>query len=374
MEIEPFTIAMSDRDLDDLRGRLERTRWPAPLPVADGAGVSVPYLRQLLDYWRNGFDWRAREADLNALPHYRARVGDVRVHFVHRRGVGPDPLPLVLTHGWPSAFTEMVRILPLLTNPGDHGGDPADAFDVVVPSLPGYGFSDPMPGLTGGAFSRTARLWHELLTEGLGYALYGAAGWDLGAAVSNRLGVLAPESVVGMYVPGIWKDPDDGRPLTEEERAFVERRDAFGAAHGAYAAMQSTRPQTLTYGLHDSPAGLAAWIVEKYRDWSDCDGDVERRFGKDELLTLLSIYWLTGTVGTSFLPYHDREQTPLPRIEVPVGVGVFPADLPSPPRSWVERSCHVVHWTRFPRGGHFPAAEEPELLAADLRAFFRPLR
>jgi pimeloyl-ACP methyl ester carboxylesterase len=268
----------------------------------------------------------------------------------------------------------MLKLVPLLTDPAAHGADPADAFEVVVPSLPGYGFSDhrAQPGI--GLFASVARLWNRLMTEGLGYKRYGSCGWDLGAAVSNRLGAMFPNAVAGIYGPGIWSAPDDGPPFDAGERAFIDRRNRWIAEEGAYAAMQSTRPQTLAYALTDSPVGLAGWIIEKFRAWSDCGGVVEHRFSKDELLTTITIYWVTGTIGSSFLPYFERDSEPLGRIRVPTAVAVFPHDLPSPPRSWVERACNVQHWVEMPRGGHFPAAEEPELLAEDIRRFFRPLR
>ncbi len=375
MRVESCTINIGDEIMADLRARLAGTRWPEPLPVAGWqAGTESGYLRELVRYWREDFDWPARQRYLNSFSHFTAAIEGTRIHFVHQRGAGPQPLPLVLTHGWPNCFTEMLKLVPLLTDPGAHGGDPADAFDVVVPSLPGYGFSDhpARPGM--GLFVTMAGYWHALMTDGLGYQRYGTCGWDLGAAVSNRLGAMYPEAVIGMYGPGIWRAPEGGAPFTAEELAFIERRDRFAAEGGAYAAIQSTKPQTLAYGLTDSPAGLAAWMVEKFRDWSDCEGVVERRFSEDELLAIITIYWATRTIGSSFLPYFETDTQPLGRISVPTAVAVFPADLPSPPRSWVERTCNVQHWTEMPRGGHFPAAEEPELLAEDVRAFFRRLR
>jgi microsomal epoxide hydrolase len=376
VRVESYLIAVAEEGLNDLRSRLARTRWPAQLPVtSSAAGTELGYLKELVQYWLAEFDWQSRERSLNSVPQFTAAVEDgMRIHFVHQRGVGPNPFPLVITHGWPSCFAEMLKLAPLLTDPAAHGGDPADAFDVVVPSLPGYGFSDcpTQPGM--GLFVSMARLWNRLMTEALGYTRYGSCGWDLGAAVSNRLGAMFPNAVAGIYGPGIWSVPEGGRPFDSDERAFIERRDRWIADDGWYAAIQSTRPQTLAYGLTDSPVGLAAWMTEKFRAWSDCGGVVERRFSKDELLTTITIYWVTGTIASSFLPYFERDSEPLGRISVPTAVAVFPKDLPSPPRSWVERTCNVRHWIEMPRGGHFPAAEEPELLAEDLRRFFRPLR
>jgi pimeloyl-ACP methyl ester carboxylesterase len=256
VQVEPYTIAVAEEVLTDLRSRLARTRWPASLPVsAWEAGTEPGYLRELLQYWLGEFDWQAQQRYLNSFPQFTAAVDSSRIHLVQQRGVGPNPFPLMITHGWPSCFAEMLKLVPLLTDPAAHGGDPADAFDVVVASLPGYGFSDrPTPGM--GLFVSVARLWHWLLTAGLRYQRYGTCGWDFGAAVSNRLGAMFPNSVAGMYGPGIWHAPDDGPPLDADERAFIERRDRWIAEEGAYAGMQATRPQTLAYGLTDSPVGL----------------------------------------------------------------------------------------------------------------------
>ncbi len=400
MEAEPFEIRATAEALDDLRARLGRTRWPDEVADAGwGQGTDLAYLEELVAYWADGFDWRAQEERLNSLAQFRATVDGFGLHFVHERGRGPDPLPLVLTHGWPSTFFEFHRIVPLLTDPGSHGGDPADAFDVVVPSLPGYGFSD-RPQEAG--FSRRIPgLWVRLM-EGLGYTRFGAHGVDVGCSVCNLLGLWHPDRIVGIHVtypaePYI----GPGAPgLSEREWEFLNGRPGGQEAEGGYTHIQRTKPQTLSYGLNDSPAGLAGWIVEKFRAWSDCDGDVEKRFGKDELLTNLTIYWLTETIGSSFRVYRDwalgaesnpyawegRDEVPRgvasrplaldERIGVPSAVALFPADPPSGmPREWAERSyADLRRFSRMPRGGHFPAMEEPELLAQDIRAFFRPLR
>jgi pimeloyl-ACP methyl ester carboxylesterase len=380
VRVEPYLIDVTEEVLTDLRSRLAHTRWPAPLPHTGWtAGTDLGYLREFVEYWLGEFDWQARQRYLNSFPQFTAAVDGMRIHFIHQRGVGPNPFPLVITHGWPSCFAEMLKLVPLLTDPAAHGGDPADAFDVVVPSLPGYGFSDrpTKPGM--GLFLSIARLWHRLVTEGLGYQRYGSCGWDLGAAVSNRLAAMFPDVVAGMYGPGIWRAPDNGPPWNADERAFIERRDRWIAERGAYAAMQSTRPQTLAYGLTDSPVGLAAWMIEKFRAWSDCDGVIERSFTKDQLLTNVMVYWITRTATSSARIYWEmrqagRDAIPQSRITVPTGIANYPAEVTKMPRAWVEHRYNVTHWVDQPRGGHFAAMEVPDLFVQDVREFFRSVR
>jgi len=380
---KPFTVNIAEEVLDDLGSRLARTRWPEPLPGSGWAyGVDLDYLRELVDYWRGAFDWRAQERWLNTFPQFTTELDGQTVHFVHQRGRGPRPLPLVLTHGWPSSYVELLKLVPLLTDPAAHGGDHNDSFDVVVPSLPGYAFSGrpPRPGLV--TARRMADLWARLLRDCLGYARFGAQGQDIGAAVSISLAAQHPELVVGIHLPGVLTFPPQDRPLSQEGHAFLARQQRFRDDEAGYAHQQGTYPQTLAYGLTDSPAGLAAWIVDKFRAWSDGDGDVERRFSKDELLTTVTIYWVTGSINSSFLFYyfyydsrHDPEPPQAVHVDVPVGVALFPKENPvTGPREWAEQTYNIARWTKMPRGGHFPAAEEPELLAAELQAFFRPLR
>jgi pimeloyl-ACP methyl ester carboxylesterase len=383
LDVERFTIRISDEQLDDLRSRLRGVRWPKP-PAGVGwdDGADLAFVQRLAGYWRDQFDWRAQEARLNRLPQYMATVDGERIHFVHCRGNGPEPLPLVITHGWPGSFVEMERIIPLLTDPGSHGGDPADAFHVVAPSLPGYGGS-PAPANTGVNTRRIAQLW-RMLMEGLGYPRFGAQGGDIGAGVSMWLARQFPEELIGAhlnYIPGSYKPPlgADSPPVAADEQAHLDRVADWAAAEGAYAHLQGTKPQTLAYALTDSPVGLAAWIVEKFRTWSDCEGDVERVFGLDALLTDISLYWFGDAVNASLRLYKENRSSPLAfepgeRVTPPLGVAVFPHELPTPPRSWVERAFDVRRWTLMPRGGHFAALEQPELLAEDIRAFFRPLR
>lgn len=327
----------------------------------------------MLAHWRDGFDWRAVEARLNRLPQYRARVQDHTIHFVHQRGAGPDPMPLVLTHGWPGSFLEMEAIIPLLADPGAHGADPRDSFHVVAPSLPGFGYSSP-PTHTGTGPFETAGLWAELMT-GLGYPRFGAQGGDIGAGVSAWLGQRFPEQVIGMhlnYIPGSFRPPlADGEQLADDEQDFLRRAADFLEREGAYARLQGTKPHTLAVGLHDSPAGLAAWITEKFQAWSDGPIDL------DTLLTNISLYWFTGSIGASFRMYVEGRARPMAlttRVAPPLDVALFPCELPMPPRSWVARSFDVRQWNTMPAGGHFAALEQPAMLAEEIRAFFRPLR
>ena len=380
MAAQPFTVHVPDDVLDDLRARLARTRWPDEIPGSD-YGSNLAYIRELVDYWRTDFDWRAQERAINAFAHFRANVDGDGIHFIHERGKGPGPMPIVITHGWPSTFFEMVKLIPLLTDPAGHGGDPADSFDVVAPSMPGYGFSSHTTR-RGVDPAAVADVWARLMTENLGYERFGAHGGDWGASVTASLGFSYPDRLVGIHVTSASVMPYLGpgaRELSEAERAFLEEREQWQQDEGGYAHIQGTKPQTLSYGLNDSPAGLAAWIVEKFRTWSDCDGDVERRFTKDELLTTVTIYWATQTIGSSTRLYYERRRNQWSmgqgeRIRVPCAVASFPVEISHPPREWAERSYNVVRWTEMPWGGHFAALEEPELLAEDIRAFFRPLR
>jgi pimeloyl-ACP methyl ester carboxylesterase len=377
---EPFVTRTAPAALEDLRARLLATRWPdAPRDAGWSLGTDLAYLRELVAYWADEFDWPAQEAALARLPRFRVSLGGLGIHFVHVRAVSPagPVLPLVLCHGWPDSFWRYTKVIPLLTDPGAHGADPADAFDVVVPDMPGYGYSDrPNPPLTTVA---VAGLWAELM-DVLRYPRFGAAGGDIGSGVSRYLGLDHPDRVVAVHrmdagLPIFAGDPAD---LAPEERAYLQAAAAWGAAEGAYGAMHRTKPQTAAFGLNDSPAGLAAWIVEKLRAWSDCDGDVERRFTKDEILTNVTLYWLTETIGSSMRMYHanaaiDPAQY-VRRVEVPSGFSFFPGDISCPPRAWLERTANVVRVTEPPRGGHFAPLEEPQLYAEELRAFFRPYR
>jgi pimeloyl-ACP methyl ester carboxylesterase len=380
MHVKPFRSDVPEGVLDDLRRRLAHARWPDALHGAGWTyGADLDFMRSLAAYWRDTFDWRAQERRLNLWPQFRAEVGGLGVHFIHARGKGPEPWPLVVTHGWPGSVFELLELIPLLTDPGAHGADPADAFDVVAPSLPGFGFSD-RPARGGMSPAATADLWAALM-ELLGYARFGAQGGDFGAGVATWLGLRHPRRLTGIhlnYVPGSFR-PRVAGELSEAERRFQDERDAWYQAEGGYAHEQATKPQTLAFGLHDSPVGLCAWIVEKFHGWSDCGGEVGRRFSDDELLANVTLYWVTETIHSSLRYYVESSRTPLvlaagQRVEVPCGFARFPLEAPSPPREWVERGYDVRRWTEMPRGGHFAAMEEPRLLAEDLRAFFRPLR
>jgi pimeloyl-ACP methyl ester carboxylesterase len=378
---EPFTLQTGSAALEDLRARLRATRWPdSPEDAGWSFGTDIDYLRELVAYWADGFDWPAQEAALARLPHFRVPLGGLGIHFVHARAVAPTGpvLPLVLCHGWPDSFWRYTKVVPLLTDPGAHGGDPADAFDVVVPDMPGYGYSDLPTGLPLDSIA-VAGLWAELM-DVLGYERFGAVGGDIGSGVSRYLALDHPERVAAVHridsgLPVFNGDPAD---LAPEERAFLAESTAWGVTEGAYAAMHRTKPQTAAVGLTDSPAALAAWIVEKLRAWSDCDGDVERRFTKDEILTNVTIYWLTGTIGSSMRMYRANGAIPAEqharRVEVPSGFTLFPGDTVHAPRAWLDRVANVVRVTEPPRGGHFAPFEEPQVYAQELREFFRPYR
>jgi pimeloyl-ACP methyl ester carboxylesterase len=378
---EPFTRQATPAELADLRARLRATRWPdTPADAGWSLGTDLDYLRELVAYWADGFDWPAREAALARLPRFRVPLGGHQVHFVHARAVAPagPVLPLVLSHGWPDSFWRYTKVIPLLTDPGAHGADPADAFDVVVPDLPGFGYSDRPAGPALDSVAVAGR-WAELM-DLLGYPRFGAAGGDLGSHVSRYLGLNFPDRVVGVHRTdaGVPVFTGQRAELTPEEDAWLDTVAAWGATEGAYAAMHRTKPQTAAVGLTDSPAGLAAWIVEKLRAWSDCGGDIERAFTRDEILTNITIYWLTGTIGSAMRMYRANAAIPpaqhARRVEVPSGFALFPGDLIRPPRAWLARTTNVVRVTEPQRGGHFAPFEQPELYARELREFFRPYR
>lgn len=381
--IIPFRSAVPASDVADLRNRLMQLRWPDPLESEgwqDGANLS--YMRKLVDYWLNDFDWPAEESRLNRMPQFMASVDGQDIHFLHHRGTGPDPFPIIMTHGWPGSFLEMEKIVPLLTDPVTYGGDPADSFDVIVPSLPGFGFS-PGPTAPGMNSQRVSELWARLMA-GLGYGRFGAQGGDIGAGVSTWLARLFPDRVAGFhlnYIPGGMRPylADGDGPLSKAEQEFLTIGSAWSAEEGAYAALQSTKPQTLAFSLTDSPVGLAAWITEKFWAWSDCDGDLEALIPLNVLLRDISLYWFGQTIDASLRIYEENRANPLvfeamERIRPPMGMALFPKELPTPPRSWVERVCDVRQWNTMPRGGHFAALEQPDLLAREIRTFFRPLR
>lgn len=378
MSIRPFQIAVLDEALEDLHRRLRGVRWPVTMPgTAWSEGTDLDFLQRLVSRWRDTFDWRASETRLNQLPHFMADVEGEPIHFIHQRGVGPDPMPLVLTHGWPGSFLEMEAVIPMLTDPARFGGDPRDAFHVVVPSLPGYAFS-PAPQSPGMGPLAIAHRWASLMRS-LGYERFVAQGGDWGASVSMWLADQYPERVAGLhlnFIPVTYQPviDDTQPPLTAEENAYQRNFAEWAEREGAYARIQRTKPQTLAFALADSPVGLAAWIAEKFVGWSDCDGELERAIALDTLLENISMYWFTGSIGSSFRLYLESHRRPLRfaaghRVVPPVGVAHFAGELPMPPRSYVQRVFDVRRWTRHPHGGHFAALEVPEAFAADLRKF-----
>ncbi|SDL22035.1 epoxide hydrolase family protein [Nonomuraea jiangxiensis] len=376
-KINPFRIDIPQADLDDLRDRLARTRWPDELPGTGWSyGVPSSYAKELAEYWQTAYDWRKHETALNEYPQFTTEIDGQNIHFLHVRSPEPDAIPLILTHGWPGSIAEFMKIIGPLTDPGAHGGDPADAFHVVAPSLPGFGFSGPTRE-TGWSPRRVARAWAELMSR-LGYDRYGAQGGDTGAVVSPELGRVAPDKVIGVHVNGALGfptfQPDELEGLTEAEQArlaLYTDQDSSG-----YAMIQSTRPQTLAFGLHDSPAGQLAWIVEKFKEWTDPAHDLpEEAVDRDQMLTDVTIYWLTGTAGSSARLYKEGAADwgqPVEKSEVPTGVAVFPGDAAI--RRIAEREHNVLHWSEFDRGGHFAAMEAPDLLVTDIRTFFRLVR
>jgi pimeloyl-ACP methyl ester carboxylesterase len=367
-------IEVGDAELADLRARLRATRWAEPCPAAGWeAGTDGAELRRLVGRWASGYDWRAHEAAINALPSHFADLDGTPVHYLRYDGERPDALPIVLTHGWPSTFLELTALAERLAAPSRFGGRAEDAFTVIVPSLPGFAFSPQRPGL-GGA-EQTHDLWHRLMRDQLGFERYAAHGGDLGAGVTSRLAEAHPEAVVGIHLLAA-AAPADPAGLTPEEEDYLASVAAWQEREGGYLHQQSTRPLSLAPALADSPAGLLAWIVEKYRAWSDCGGELSTRFSDDFVLTQVSLYWFTGTISTSFRPYYEHAHgltRRVRRVEVPTALAVFPADLSRPPRGWAERTYNLVRYTRMPRGGHFAAHEEPALLAEDITAFFREL-
>ena len=379
---KPFTFRVTDEAIADLRERLARTRFPDQAPDAPWAfGTDVGYMRELVDYWRDGFEWRRQEDRLNAFAQYTVPLQGIDLHFLHAQGTGPAPMPLLLLHGWPGSVFEFLDIIPRLADPARFGGDPADAFTVVVPSLPGFGLSF-APGQRRFSADAMAACLAELMTGILGYERFGAQGGDWGAFVASRLGYAHADALVGVHLNflPLSRDPSMVADPTPEERRYLDDLAAWLKEEGAYQAIQGTRPQTLAFALTDSPAGLAAWIVEKFRAWSDCGGDIETVFTKDRILANIALYWFTGAIGSSFWPYYARQHGPWPvpegaTVDVPTGYAGFPREILRPPRSLAARTfTDMRRWETMPRGGHFAAMEAPEALADEVRAFFRPLR
>lgn len=383
MQIQPFTINIPQASLDDLRDRLARTRWPDELPgVGWSYGVSLGYLKELAEYWRTAYDWRTWEARLNALPQFTTEIDGENIHFLHVRSPEPDALPLILTHGWPGSVAEFLDVIGPLSNPRAHGGDPADAFHLVIPSIPGFGFSGPTHA-TGWTTDRIAQAWAELMRR-LGYQRYGAQGGDFGAIVAPALGRIASDQVVGVHVnaatvgfiPYEEVPADELASFTDAEKARLERLGRFMSEGNGYFQIQATRPQTLAYGLSDSPAGQLAWIVDKFKEWTFPSADLpESAIDRDHMLTNVMLYWLTGTAGSSARLYYENMHSgawgeqPGP---TPTGVAAFAEDVAI--RRYAEYGNNIVHWSDFERGGHFAAMEAPDLLVEDIQTFFRRFR
>jgi microsomal epoxide hydrolase len=378
--IVPFTIAVPDAVLTDLNDRLARTRFPDEIEGSGWEyGTNLSYLRELVTYWRTRFDWRAQERRLNQMPQFTTRIDGIDVHFIHQRSARANAIPLVFVHGWPGSIVEVTKIIGPLTDPAAHGGRPEDSFHVVALSLPGYGFSG-KPKQSGISNRRIAGIIAQLMAR-LGYTRYGAQGGDWGGFIIRQLGLVDSDHLLGLHSnmcaagapPGA--DPNAGVPPEELKR--VEAARARSANETAYSQLHGTKPQTLAYSLNDSPAGLAAWIVEKFRTWSDSGGDVEKRFTKDDLLTNITIYWVTETGPSSIRLYYENRRDPglQGRVQVPFACAVFPLEMFAiAPRQWVEASYNLVQYTVMPRGGHFAAMEEPQLLVEDVRTFFRGRR
>jgi pimeloyl-ACP methyl ester carboxylesterase len=373
--IQSFSVHISQSVLDDLRSRISNTRWPDEIAGSGWKfGSGLTYMQELAGYWQQKFDWRKVEDEINAYPNFIADIEGYKIHFLHIRGAGRKSFPLIITHGWPGSFLEMMKLIPWLTH------DPVFSFDLVIPSMPGYGFSQRItqPGCN---TRLIADLWYKLMLE-LGYKTFGAQGGDFGAGVSTLLGLRYPQEVKGIhlnYIPGSYKPfIHSGKSLSEEENQFIRSIEEWDLAEGAYGHQHATKPLSLAYGLNDSPVGLGGWIVEKYFGWADCRGNIENVFSKDELLAQVTLYWVTETIHSSIRLYHENSLVPLHLskdefVKVPVGIARLPLEEPFPPRSYIERGYNIQHWTDMPAGGHFAAMEQPELLAGDIRDFFRKI-
>lgn len=363
MQIEPFQIQITDSVLTDLHDRIARTRWP--LTMADWGweyGTDVNTLRTLVDFWQHKFDWRNEEKKINRFPQFRVKVDDLRIHFVHVRSNNPEAVPLIITHGWPGSFVELLKLVPFLQ----------DTFHIVIPSIPGYGFSDgaEVAGLNP---KRIAALWVKLMRS-LGYEKFVTQGGDWGASISTWIGLDAPESLMGIhlnYIPGSYKPHITNQELSDGEKEFVRFQDEWFQKEGAYGHVQATKPQTLAYAMHDSPVGMAAWILEKSHGWSHCERSVLEHFSYEELLNNIMVYWVTETFGSSTRLYYEARKSPLhfrpeQRVNVPSAIARFAKEEPMPPREWVERGYNVCRWKEYSTGSHYAPMEVPDVLAKDI--------
>ena len=386
MLYEPFSVNIPEHEVLDLKQRLSRTRFSPDFSNEKWEyGTNGKYLEELVQYWIDDFDWREQESKINEFHHYKTNIRDIPVHFIYEKGKGPNPTPLILTHGWPWTFWDWQKVIKPLTDPEAFGGDPENSFDVIIPSLPGFGFSSPL-NCSGMNFWETADLWVSLMRDVLGYDKFAAAGGDWGALVTAQLGHKYPEHLIGVYIHlmaplDLFAGSLPERSLySDEEQGLYEKNEAFFSGESGYSAIQTTKPQTLAFGLNDSPVGLCSWLLEKRRTWSDCNGDVESRFSKDDLLTTICIYWFTQTYGTSARYYYECVHNPwtpshssLPVVKAPTGIGVFSEEVIVFPRKWAETYYNLSHWTEMDSGGHFAPMEEPDALVMDIRKFFQQL-
>ena len=378
----PFRLHVADETLADLQDRLARTRFPEVPPQTPwSTGTSVAYMRDLASYWHDRFDWRTAESSLNSFRQYKVPLAGIDLHFIHEEGNGPKPLPLLLSHGWPGSVIEFLKIIPMLTDPARFGGDPVDDFTVVAPSLPGYTLSF-APGQPRFGVADMADAFAALMTNVLGYKKFGAQGGDWGGFITSRLGYAHPDMLTGIHVNllAVRRDPAMLKSPTAEEKRYLVQLEHFLKEETGYQWIQGTKPTTLSFGLTDSPVGLAAWIAEKFHSWTQNKGAIEDAVSRDDMLANITLYWVTGAIGSSFWPYYARMHSPWPipdgeTIKVPTGYAAFPKEVLLPPRSLAERSYgNIRRWTEMEKGGHFAALEQPELLAREVRAFFRPLR
>jgi len=378
---QPFTVEIPDDVINDLKSRLACTRWPDEIPETEWQyGTDLSYLKELTAYWQNEYDWRIQERLLNNFTQFRVHMDDITLHYIHQKGIGPAPLPLLISHGWPGSIYEFIKVIGPLTDPARYGGDPHDAFTVVTPSLPGYGFSH-TPGQRRLNIEDIADLFAGLMVDVLGYSRFAAQGGDWGSFITARLGHAHPEQIIGIHLNMLPVAPHPGERnnLTQAEESFIKEAETFQKEESAYQWIQGTKPQTLAYALSDSPVGLAAWIAEKFHTWTDCNGNIESRVTKDDLLTNIMLYWVTNTINSSFYLYYQLRHHPWrlgrgEKITVPTAIASFPGEILRPPKEWAERVFNLKRWTPMPSGGHFAALEEPERLVEDIKAFFRNLR
>jgi pimeloyl-ACP methyl ester carboxylesterase len=374
--IKPFKVNVSQSALDDLQLRLKNTRWPDEIENSGWLyGSNLSYMKELADYWIHQFDWRKTEKEINSWPNFIAEIDGYEIHFLHIKGKGKKNIPLIVTHGWPGSFIEMMKIIPLLTENEDL------SFDLVIPSIIGFGFSG--KAIRSGCSSAfIAVLWNKLMNE-LGYKKYGAQGGDIGAGISTWLSLKYPGNIIGLhlnYIPSSYKPfINPGEPLPDEITAFQKHLADWVTKEGAYSSLHSTKPITLSYGLNDSPVGLCAWIIEKFNSWSDNSADIESVFSKDALLSNVTLYWVTQSIHSSIRIYNENSKMPLvfrenDFIRTPVGYAKFPKEIPTPPRIYIEKGFNICNWTQMPKGGHFAAFEQPELLADDVSKFFKQIK